>query len=63
MAHRTNLNDLILPGSDIHVRETEIVSFPTIDVKRVSEGDVRHNTLRKKYEKRGLIDLIDFRNY
>jgi hypothetical protein len=38
------------------------MSFPTIDVKRVSEGDVRHNTLRKKYEKRGLIDLIDFRN-
>lgn len=62
MAQRTNINDIILPGADIPVRQAEIMSFPTIDVKRVSEGDVRHNSLRKKYEKRGLIDLIDFRN-
>jgi hypothetical protein len=59
MAHRTNLNDLILPGLDIPVKEEELMSLPTIDIRRVSESDVKPNNVRNKIEKRGLIDLID----
>jgi hypothetical protein len=39
-----------------------MMALPTIDIKRVSESDVRPNHGRKRLEKRGLIDLLDFRN-
>lgn len=39
-----------------------MMALPTIDIRRVSESDVRPNYGRKRLEKRGLIDLLDFRN-
>lgn len=61
MAQKTSLNDLLLPTLDIPLKEAELMGFPSIDIKRISESDVRSNSVRKNTQKRGAIDMIDFK--
>ena len=38
------------------------MGLPTIDIRKVSESYARSNYARIRFEKRALIDLIDFRD-
>ena len=61
MAQKTSLNDLLLPNFDIPTKEAALMGFPSIEIRKISESDMRNSSMRKKMQKRGIIDIIDFK--